>query len=308
MLDRGWHSGPVFGTHSGGHGRGQAAGPVPRAAGGRARAGRHAVGGPDGRPVRGDEQADASRLRGAQRVLRRRVSRPPATPASSGSSNANTAASSACSARATTPTPPLLTGQLGERWETSTIMVKSYAAMGGLHGAIDAARRLRQALVPEAHLARRHHRRRDGLQARLVDARAPAHPHRRADEHRLRRRRPRCSTATCCPSSSPARGSTPTTSGALIDAHRRPPRRGAATPRPSPSASAPTSPSPLTDGDRPPRPGRAAARRAQPIPMTNDELVAKFHALADRVTTRDRASGDRAGRDSGSTTSTTSPS
>jgi 2-methylcitrate dehydratase PrpD len=44
------------------------------------------------------------------------------------------------------PEAALLTGQLGERWETSTIMVKSYAAMGGLHGAIDAARRLRPAV------------------------------------------------------------------------------------------------------------------------------------------------------------------
>jgi 2-methylcitrate dehydratase PrpD len=42
-----------------------------------------------------------------------------------------------------------LTGQLGEHWEISIIMVKSYAAMGGLHGAIDAARRLRSSIVPE---------------------------------------------------------------------------------------------------------------------------------------------------------------
>jgi 2-methylcitrate dehydratase PrpD len=41
------------------------------------------------------------------------------------------------------PHPEALTSDLGRRWETSTIMVKSYAAMGGLHGAIDAARRLR---------------------------------------------------------------------------------------------------------------------------------------------------------------------
>jgi 2-methylcitrate dehydratase PrpD len=40
------------------------------------------------------------------------------------------------------PHPEALTSDLGHRWETSTIMVKSYAAMGGLHGAIDAARRL----------------------------------------------------------------------------------------------------------------------------------------------------------------------
>src|SRR5882757_2116196 len=33
--------------------------------------------------------------------------------------------------------------------ETTIIMVKSYAAMGGLHGAIDAARRLRSSVAPE---------------------------------------------------------------------------------------------------------------------------------------------------------------
>src|ERR1700719_2163803 len=47
------------------------------------------------------------------------------------------------------PDAGALTGQLGERWETSTIMVKSYAAMGGLHGAIDAARRLRPLIDPK---------------------------------------------------------------------------------------------------------------------------------------------------------------
>src|SRR5258705_12003290 len=46
------------------------------------------------------------------------------------------------------PDAALLTGQLGERWETSTIMVKSYAAMAGLHGAIDAARQLRSSVDP----------------------------------------------------------------------------------------------------------------------------------------------------------------
>jgi 2-methylcitrate dehydratase PrpD len=45
--------------------------------------------------------------------------------------------------------PDALTRELGQRWETSTIMVKSYAAMGGLHGAIDAARRLRPSLEPD---------------------------------------------------------------------------------------------------------------------------------------------------------------
>jgi 2-methylcitrate dehydratase PrpD len=47
------------------------------------------------------------------------------------------------------PDAALLTGQLGKRWETSTIMVKSYAAMGGLHAAIDGARRIRSSIAPE---------------------------------------------------------------------------------------------------------------------------------------------------------------
>jgi 2-methylcitrate dehydratase PrpD len=47
------------------------------------------------------------------------------------------------------PDASLLTSQLGQRWETSVIMVKSYAAMGGLHGAIDAARQIRQSVAPE---------------------------------------------------------------------------------------------------------------------------------------------------------------
>jgi 2-methylcitrate dehydratase PrpD len=47
------------------------------------------------------------------------------------------------------PDASLLTGQLGQRWETTVIMVKSYAAMGGLHGAIDAARQIRQSVAPE---------------------------------------------------------------------------------------------------------------------------------------------------------------
>jgi 2-methylcitrate dehydratase PrpD len=46
------------------------------------------------------------------------------------------------------PDPAQLTAELGERWETSVIMVKSYAAMGGLHGAIDAARRLHAVTDP----------------------------------------------------------------------------------------------------------------------------------------------------------------
>jgi 2-methylcitrate dehydratase PrpD len=51
------------------------------------------------------------------------------------------------------PDADALTNDLGYRWETSSIMVKSYAAMGGLHGAIDAARRLRASVDPK-HVAR----------------------------------------------------------------------------------------------------------------------------------------------------------
>ncbi|MGD1237971.1 MmgE/PrpD family protein [Mycobacterium seoulense] len=47
------------------------------------------------------------------------------------------------------PDAALLTGELGRRWETTIIMVKSYAAMGGLHAAIDAARRLRDSTAPQ---------------------------------------------------------------------------------------------------------------------------------------------------------------
>ena len=71
--------------------------------------------------------------------------------------------------------PSPLTGQLGQRWETTVIMVKSYAAMGGLHGAIDAARELRAESIDPKHISKiditvGDHR----LQTRLVDARAPA--------------------------------------------------------------------------------------------------------------------------------------
>jgi 2-methylcitrate dehydratase PrpD len=46
------------------------------------------------------------------------------------------------------PDASLLTAQLGQRWETSTIVVKCYAAMGGLLAAIDAARKLRNSVAP----------------------------------------------------------------------------------------------------------------------------------------------------------------
>jgi 2-methylcitrate dehydratase PrpD len=48
------------------------------------------------------------------------------------------------------PDATALTGQLGDRWETQIIMVKSYAVMGGLHGTVDAARRLRSSVGAES--------------------------------------------------------------------------------------------------------------------------------------------------------------
>ena len=59
----------------GGDGIRQAAWPVPRSAGGRTRPGGHPVVRPDGRPVRGDEQAHAPRACGPQRALRSRACR-----------------------------------------------------------------------------------------------------------------------------------------------------------------------------------------------------------------------------------------
>jgi 2-methylcitrate dehydratase PrpD len=46
------------------------------------------------------------------------------------------------------PDASVLTAQLGQRWETSAIVVKCYAAMGGLLAAIDAARKLRNSVAP----------------------------------------------------------------------------------------------------------------------------------------------------------------
>jgi 2-methylcitrate dehydratase PrpD len=46
------------------------------------------------------------------------------------------------------PDASLLIGELGQRWETTIIVVKCHAAMGGLLGAIDAARKLRKSVAP----------------------------------------------------------------------------------------------------------------------------------------------------------------
>ena len=127
-----------------GDGRRQAARPAARAAGGRARAGRHPVGGADGRPVRGDEQAHASRLRRPQRLLRGR--------AGGGRIHRHQAGVRTRLRRIPQrfrrgPRPRRVAADRPARASAGrprAIMVKSYAAMGGLHGAIDAARRIRR--------------------------------------------------------------------------------------------------------------------------------------------------------------------
>jgi 2-methylcitrate dehydratase PrpD len=146
MLDRGWHSGPVFGTHSAAMASGKLRGLNPA------------------------ELEDALGLAGTQsaglmaaqfEAMSKRMHHGLA--ARNGFYAAGLAAAGYTGIKRVferdyggflsvfgeghDPDASLLTGQLGERWETELIMVKSYAAMGGLHGAIDAARRLRPSLV-----------------------------------------------------------------------------------------------------------------------------------------------------------------
>ncbi|BBX62466.1 MmgE/PrpD family protein [Mycobacterium saskatchewanense] len=184
------------------------------------------------------------------------------------------------------PDASLLTGQLGQRWETTVIMVKSYAAMGGLHGAIDAARSLRGSLVGQ------------DISAIEIAVGETVYKH------------------GWWP---PQRPLTPmgaqmniayATAAALLDGNVLPeqftPERldsddiwtliGATTVRLDESlADAGLAEKFRTDVAVTTRDGAVhRARVAQPHgaptdPVTNDELVAKFHALADRVTARSRA-------------------
>ncbi len=148
MLDRGWHSGPVFGTHSAAMASGKLRGLSPaQLEDALGLAGTQSAGS-DGRAVRSDEQADASRVRRPQRLY------------AAGLAAANYTGIKRVFEReyggflsvfgeGHEPDASLLTDQLGERWETSIIMVKSYAVMGGLHGAVDAARQLRKSVAAE---------------------------------------------------------------------------------------------------------------------------------------------------------------
>lgn len=147
MLDRGWHSGPVFGTHSAAMASGKLRGLPPAQL-------------EDALGLAGTQSAG---LMAAQfEAMSKRMHHGLA--ARNGFYAAGLAAAGYTGIKRVfereyggflsvfgeghDPDASLLTGQLGQRWETTIIMVKSYAAMGGLHGAIDAARQLRSSVAP----------------------------------------------------------------------------------------------------------------------------------------------------------------
>ncbi|SOX55101.1 MmgE/PrpD family protein [Mycobacterium ahvazicum] len=148
MLDRGWHSGPVFGTHSAAMASGKLRGLPPAQL-------------EDALGLAGTQSAG---LMAAQyEAMSKRMHHGLA--ARNGCYAAGLAAAGYTGIKRVfereyggflsvfgeghNPDAAVLTGQLGQRWETTFIMVKSYAAMGGLHGAIDAARRLRSSIAPK---------------------------------------------------------------------------------------------------------------------------------------------------------------
>jgi 2-methylcitrate dehydratase PrpD len=147
MLDRGWHSGAVFGTHSAAMAAGKLRGLSPAQL-------------EDALGLAGTQSAG---LMAAQyEAMSKRMHHGLA--ARNGFYAAGLAAAGYTGIKRVfereyggflsvfgeghDPDAALLTGQLGEHWETTLIMVKSYAAMGGLHGAIDAARQLRSSVAP----------------------------------------------------------------------------------------------------------------------------------------------------------------
>jgi 2-methylcitrate dehydratase PrpD len=148
MLDRGWHSGPVFGTHSAAMASGKLRGLPPAQL-------------EDALGLAGTQSAG---LMAAQyEAMSKRMHHGLA--ARNGFYAAGLAAAGYTGIKRVfereyggflsvfgeghDPDPAPLTDQLGQRWETTFIMVKSYAAMGGLHGAIDAARQLRSSVAPD---------------------------------------------------------------------------------------------------------------------------------------------------------------
>jgi 2-methylcitrate dehydratase PrpD len=152
MLDRGWHSGSVFGTHSAAMASGKLRGLTPAQL-------------EDALGLAGTQSAG---LMAAQfEAMSKRMHHGLAS--RNGFYAAGLAAGGYTGIKRVferdyggflsvfgeghDPDAVLLTSGLGEHWETSIVMVKSYAAMGGLHGAIDGARQLRNSLDPE-HVSR----------------------------------------------------------------------------------------------------------------------------------------------------------
>lgn len=148
MLDRGWHSGPVFGTHSAAMASGKLRGLPPAQL----------------EDALGLAATQSAGLMAAQyEAMSKRMHHGLA--ARNGFYAAGLAAGGYTGIKRVfereyggflsvfgeghDPDAAALTGELGRRWETTVIMVKSYAAMGGLHGAIDAARQLRKSIAPE---------------------------------------------------------------------------------------------------------------------------------------------------------------
>jgi 2-methylcitrate dehydratase PrpD len=148
LLDRGWHSGPVFGTHSAAMASGKLRGLTPAQL-------------EDALGLAGTQSAG---LMAAQfEAMSKRMHHGLA--ARNGFYAAGLAAAGYTGIKRVfereyggflsvfgeghDPDASLLTGQLGERWETELIMVKSYAAMGGLHGAIECACGIRKSIAPQ---------------------------------------------------------------------------------------------------------------------------------------------------------------
>ncbi|OSC24917.1 MmgE/PrpD family protein [Mycobacterium vulneris] len=147
MLDRGWHSGPVFGTHSAAMASGKLRGLPPAQL----------------EDALGLAATQSAGLMAAQyEAMSKRMHHGLA--ARNGFYAAGLAAAGYTGIKRVfereyggflsvfgeghDPDAAPLTDELGHRWETSLIMVKSYAAMGGLHSAIDAARQLRNSVAP----------------------------------------------------------------------------------------------------------------------------------------------------------------
>jgi len=285
MLDRGWHSGSVFGTHSAAMASGKLRGLAPAQL----------------EDALGLAGTQSSGLMAAQyEAMSKRMHHGLA--ARNGLYAAGLAAHGYTGIKRVFereyggflsvfgeghhPDADALTGQLGDRWETSTIMVKSYAAMGGLHGAIDAARRLRSSVDPKriAHIditvgttiykhgwwAAERPLTPIGAQMHLGYATAAA----LLDGNVL----PEQFTSTRLDAEDIWR---------LIertDVHLDESRdRAPITERYGTDLAV------IMDDGEVHRLHVDQPHGAPTDPITNDELVAKFHALADRVTTRDRA-------------------